>query len=178
MEIGKGPKERKGPESEGFLNRIFGNLFGKPEGSRESRGIDEPRSHRHRKKKFPVDPSKSERIGESLSDHPFRHLENLDRPFRHLEKFDKPSEGLLRKSEVMTVRLVILVPTVIRLYAQITLEVQIPLQPNTPLPPGTEEVDLSIFSPGFRLLSEHVRHCSHYLNLSQERKVECLETIS
>jgi hypothetical protein len=143
-------------------------------------GIDGPRWG-HREKKSPVGPGKSERIGKFPWDrHPEQDARSperprksegigespLDRPFRHLEKFDKPSEGL-RKSEVMVVGLEISMPTVIRLRAQITLEVQISLPPNTPRPPGTEEVKLSIFSPGFRLLSGHVRHVNFSLTKEQ-----------
>jgi len=74
-----------------------------------------------------------------------------------------------RQLEVMIVRLEISMPAVIRLRAQITLEVQISLPPNTPRPPGTEEVKLSIFSPGFRLLSAHVRDVS--LSLTKEQSI-------
>src|SRR6266699_1599613 len=70
----------------------------------------------------------------------------------------------------MTVRLVISMPAVIRLGVQIALEVQISLLPNTSRPPGTEEVKLSIFSPGFRLLSGHVRHVSLSLTKEQTRE--------
>jgi len=61
-------------------------------------------------------------------------------------------------------------PAVIRLGVQIALEVQISLLPNTSRPPGTEEVKLSIFSPGFRLLSGHVRHVSLSLTKEQTRE--------
>lgn len=70
---------------------------------------------------------------------------------------------------VMTVRLEISMPPVIRLGTRIALEVQISLQPNTPRPQGTEEVKLSIFSPGFRLLSGHVRHVR--LSLKKEKSI-------
>ncbi len=58
---------------------------------------------------------------------------------------------------VMTVRLVISMPAIIRLGARVALEVQVAMPPDRPVPAGSGEVKFSIFSPGFRLLSGHIR---------------------
>lgn len=73
----------------------------------------------------------------------------------------------INNTAVMTVRLEISMPPIIRLGVEIALEVQISLLPNTSRPPGTGEVKLSIFSPGFCLLSGHVRRLS--LPLTKEK---------
>ena len=76
-------------------------------------------------------------------------------------------------SMVMTVRLVVTMPAVIRLGARIALEVQFTLPPDTPRPRGTGEVKLSIFSPGFHLLSGHVRQVD--FSLIREQSAERFE---
>src|SRR5205085_881680 len=67
------------------------------------------------------------------------------------------SSASVVSSMVMTIRLVVTMPSIIRLGTRVALEVQFALPPDTPLPPGSGEVKLSIFTPGFRLLSGHVR---------------------
>src|SRR6266700_2124193 len=86
-----------------------------------------------------------------------------------IENVGIPSVGP-HQLKVMTIRFEISMPSVIRLGARIALEVQISLMPNTSRPPGTGEVKLSIFSPGFRLLSGHVRHVSLSLIKKQSKE--------
>lgn len=136
------PEGGEGPESEGIFKRRFRNPFEKPEDFRKPGDISQ----------YPIR-------------RPPGPLENVEKsPIVPLENVGGISPI------VMTVRLEISMPAVIRLGAQITLEVQISLLPNTSRPPGTGEVKLSIFSPGFRLLSGHVRHVS--LSLTKEQSME------